>query len=82
MLGPGSETVKIKVRSVSRSESPTPCCQRFKGPEMARGLERAQAKPEVTQQRVALSTVGAAALDSRWERIGGPLRVVGLAGAP
>lgn len=80
MLGPGSETVKV--RSVSRSESPTPCCQRFKGPEMARGLERAQAKPEVTQQRVALSTVGVVALGSRWERIGGPLRVVGLAGAP
>lgn len=48
---------------------------------MAGGSERAQARPEVTQQKMALCTVGVAALDSRWERVREPLGAVGLAGA-
>lgn len=49
---------------------------------MAGGSERAQARPEVTQQRMALCTAGAAALDSRWEKVREPVGAVGLASAP
>lgn len=49
---------------------------------MAGGSDRAQARPEVTQQKMAPCTVGAAALDSRWGRVREPLGAMGLAGAP
>lgn len=49
---------------------------------MAGGSERAQARPEVTQQRTTLCPVGAAALDSRWEKVREPVGAVGLASTP
>lgn len=50
----------------------------FKGPEMAGGSERKQARPEVTQQRGALPTMGAAAPGIQGgKKSGEPLGVVG-----
>ena len=65
MLGPGSEALKTSEVGAGLRVV-TAGCQGFKGPEMAGGSERAQTKPEIIRQRVALPTVGMAAPDSRW----------------